>query len=164
MPPVTEPKSPDKYPLEESHSYLVRDSTTAILAFCELGLSGRQTLLISSASADFVRREFDPQPNVLWLISDSTEKNAIAGEDLLTISLKVKDFLDSGERRVVLVQGIDTLLEYNGFSPVLRLIQGLNEAIATKRGIMLLYVPADSLGTKEEALLVSETTAMPAPS
>ena len=63
---------------------------------------------------------------------------AIPPGELLGLSLTVKDCLQKAKRPVVLIQGIEYLTTYNGFAPILRLIQGLTEANAANNGILLL--------------------------
>jgi len=62
-----------------------------------------------------------------------------------------------------MLQGIEYLTTINGFEPNLRLIQGLRDANAEKRGILLLPVVPKSLDEKDEALLVAETSPLPSP-
>ena len=60
-----------------------------------------------------------------------------------------------------MIQGLEYLTTCNGFTPTLRLVQGLSESSATKRGILLMPVTPKSLGERDEALLISETTPLP---
>lgn len=117
--------------------------------------------MITAASPDNVQRDYVFPPKALRYLADSNGENAICPDDLLGLSLTVKDFLQKSERPVVLIQGIEYLTRSNGFQPVLRLIQGLDEVNATRRGILLLPIPPESLENRDEALLASETTPMP---
>jgi hypothetical protein len=60
-----------------------------------------------------------------------------------------------------MLQGVEYLTTINGFTPTLRLIQGLSEQNSTKNGILILPVLPDTLSKQDEALLASETTPMP---
>ena len=62
----------------------------------------------------------------------------------------------------MMLHGIEYLTEYNGFSPIFRLINGLSESSAARRGILILPVLPDVLSKQNEAMLASETTPMPA--
>jgi hypothetical protein len=62
-----------------------------------------------------------------------------------------------------MLHGIEYLTTLNGFTPILRLIQGLSEESATKSGVLIIPIVPKSLEERDEALLVSETTPMPMP-
>lgn len=153
--------SDPRYALEEGRTYLVRDPKVATEAFSELGRDGRQSLLITNSSAEDVLRDFSPGPTLLRLLGDSSGAGAIAMGDLLGVSLTIKEFMQEGMNPIVMISCVDALAKYNGFTPVLRLLQGLDETTATRRGILILCAPPGSLTPKEEALLISETVPMP---
>jgi hypothetical protein len=99
---------------------------------------------------------------IRWL-AESKRDDAISPVDLLGLSLTVKDFLQKATKPVVMLQGIEYLTTINGFEPNLRLVQGLRDANAEERGILLLPVVPRSLNDRDEALLVAETTPLPLP-
>ena len=156
-------ESPPKYALEDGRCYLAHDVKGAFEAFSELVRRGHDGFLITSIFPEDVRKDYGLLTTPIRWLAESTIENVIAPGDLLEISLTVKDFLAKTPKPVVMLQGIDYLARYNGFTPVLRLIQGLSEANATKRGVLLLPVTPKSLEDKDAALLASETTPMPTP-
>jgi hypothetical protein len=83
--------------------------------------------------------------------------------DLLGLSLTVKDFMGKAKKPVVMLHGVEYLTTINGFTPILRLIQGLGDENATRNGILILPLTPKSLDEREEALLATETTPMPMP-
>jgi hypothetical protein len=125
--------------------------------------NGREGFLITSALPVDARKDYDLPTTPLWWLSESEGSDVIQPGDMLGVSLTVKDFLEKASKPVVMLHGIDYLTRYNGFTPILRLIQGLSEANATKRGILLLHLEPNSLEVKEEALLMAETTPIPSP-
>jgi hypothetical protein len=155
--------TPTRYPLQDGHSYLARDSKTAFEAFSELVRSGREGLLITRIFPEDVRKDYGIQTTPIRWLAESKGDEVIPPGDLLGLSLTVKDFLDKSRKPVIMFHGIEYLTTYNGFTPVLRLIQGLSESNAEKRGILILSVLPDSLNKQDEALLASETTPMPLP-
>jgi hypothetical protein len=62
-----------------------------------------------------------------------------------------------------MLQGIEYLTTYNGFTPILRLINGLRESSAGMSGILILPIVPETLNKQDEALLTTETTPMPMP-
>jgi len=126
-------------------------------------LGGREGFLITSGLPEDARKDYDFSTTTVWSLAESEGGNIIHPGDLLALSLIVKGFLEKSPKPVVMLHGIDYLTRYNGFTPILRLIQGLSEANATKRGILLLHLVPNSLEAKEEALLMAETTPIPSP-
>jgi len=76
---------------------------------------------------------------IRWL-AETKGPDVIPPGDLLGLSLTVKDFLEKAKKLIVMLQGIEYLTTYNGFTPILRLIN-----------------------KQDEALLTTETTPMPMP-
>ena len=155
--------APVRYPLEEAHSYLAQDPKAAFEGFSELVRSGREGLLITRTFPDAVRKDYGIQTTPIRWLAESKGPDAIPPEDLLGLSTMVKDFFDKATRPVVMLHGIDYLTTYNGFTPILKLINGLSESNAEKRGILILPVLPDTLNKQDEILLASETTPMPMP-
>jgi hypothetical protein len=118
--------------------------------------------LITSIFPEDIRKDYGLLTAPIRWLAESNMEDVIAPRDLLEISLTIRDFLGKAPKPVVMLQGIDYLARCNGFTPVLRLIQGLSETNATKRGVLLLPVTPKSLEDKDAALLASETTPMPA--
>jgi Protein of unknown function (DUF835) len=155
--------APLRYPLEDGRSYLVHDPRAAFEAFSELVRGGREGLMITRAFPDDVRKDYSIKTTPIRWLAESKAADVIPPGDLLGQSLTVKDFMDKATKPIVMLHGLEYLTNYNGFNPVYRLIQGLTEENATKRGILILPVVPDSLNKQDEALLVSETIPMPMP-
>jgi len=154
---------PILYPLEEGRSYLAHDAKTSIEAFTNLVRNGREGLLITRTFPDDARKESGLETTPIRWLAESKRQDAVSPTDLLGLSITVKDFLQKAKKPVVMLHGIEYLTTINGFQPILRLIQGVSDANAESRGIVLLPVLPKSLDEKEEALLASETTPLPAP-
>ena len=152
---------PTRYPLLDGHSYLARDSKAAFEAFSELVRSGREGLLITRIFPQDVRQDYGIQTTPIRWLAESKGDDVIPPGDLLGLSLTVKDFLQKAVKPIVMLHGIEYLTTYNSFTPILRLIQGLSEANAAARGILILPILPDSLNKQDDALLTSETTPMP---
>jgi hypothetical protein len=154
-------EGPIMYPLEDGRSYLVHDPKAAFEGFSELVRSGHEGLLITRTVPAEVRKDYGIQTTPIRWLAEAKGQDVISPGDLLGLSLIVKDFLEKAKRPVVMLQGIEYLTTYNGFTPILRLINGLRESSAATGGILILPVLPDSLDKHEEALLASETTPMP---
>jgi len=152
---------PIKYPLQEAHSYLAHDQKAAFESFSELVKSGHEGLMITRTFPQNVRNDYGIQTTPIRWLAEEKGADGIPPGDLLGISLTIKDFFEKAKRPVVMLQGVEYLTTINGFTPTLRLIQGLSEQNSTKNGILILPVLPDTLSKQDEALLASETTPMP---
>ena len=154
---------PTRYLLEDGRLYLAHDPRIAFEVFSNLVRSGRNGLLISRVFPEDVRKDYGLKTTPIRWLADEAGQDSIPPRDLLGISLTVKDFISKAMKPVVMLHGIEYLTTYNGFNPIIRLIQGFSESVATKRGIIILPVIPDALSKQDEALLVSETTPLPMP-
>jgi hypothetical protein len=155
--------APLVYPLEEAHSYLAQDPKAAFESFSELVRSGREGLMITRIYPANVRKEYGIQTTPIRWLAEEKGAEVIPPGDLLGLSLTVKDFMEKAKKPVVMLHGVEYLTTINGFTPILRLIQGLGDENATRNGILILPVTPKSLDEREEALLATETTPMPMP-
>lgn len=123
------------YPLEDGRSYLAHDTRASFEAFTSLVQNGHEGLSITRAFPDQVRKDYGIRTTPTRWLAEERNDFAIPPGDLLGLSLTVKDFMKKAKNPVVIIQGLEYLTTYNGFTPILRLIQGLNEANATRRGM-----------------------------
>jgi len=153
----TAPPTVTKYSLDGGHSYLSSDHKATFEVFSNLVRSGYSGLCISRTFPDEVRKAYGLQTTPIRWLAEADGPDAIAPGDLLGISLTVQDFLERATKPVIMLQGLEYLVTINGFMPILRLIQGLNDVNSQKQGVMLLLLQPDSLDNRELALLTVET-------
>jgi hypothetical protein len=154
---------PIKYDLEDGRTYLAQDPKGAFESFSYLVRSGRQGLMITRTFPEAVRKDYGIQTTPIRWLAETKGADAIPPGDLLGLSVTVKEFMEKATNPVVMLHGIEYLTTYDGFTPVLKLIQGLSEANAMEQGILILPVTPKSLDERDEALLASETTPLPTP-
>ena len=164
--PVTETAPPQpipaRYALQVAHSYLVRDHKASFEAFSEAVRGGRSGLCITRTFPDEVRKAYGLQTTPIRWLAEEKNADAIAPTDLVGLSLTVKDFIEKADKPIVLLHGVEYLIRINSSGPILRLIDGLNDTNATKGGVLLLPVLPEALDKRDDALLVSETSPLPA--
>lgn len=159
----TAPVVPLRHTLQEGRSYLGRDYQESFQSFSELVKNGYSGLCITRSSPEDIRGTYGLQSTPIRWLAEGKEDYAIPPGDLLGLSLMVKDFMQKATKPVVILHGLEYLVSMNGFTPLLRLIQGLKEENVRKNGILFLPLLQNSLDQKEDTLLVAETTPMPAP-
>ena len=147
--------------LEDSRCYLARDGRRAFETFANSVKNGRSGLCVTRTFPDVVRKTYGLQTTPIRWLADEKGPETIAPDDLLGLSLTIKDFMAKATKPIVLLQGMEFLVSRDGFVPLQRMVEGLTEANARSGGVLLLPLTPKALDEKEEALLVAETTPLP---
>ena len=125
---------------------------------CEKGRPGG--LAICRRNPASVRKELglDTTP-IIWLSSIYGNYN-INPEKLGVIEKTVANFIDSIRRSVVLIEGLEYLINVNGFFPVLRMVENINDMAMSHECIVLIPVDERTLDKKELAYLQRNTRSL----
>lgn len=142
--------------VEEGICYLLEEPKP-VLAFRLLELEaskGRACFCISRQVPERVRREHRVgRTTCLWL-SEIPGGNHHSGKALAGLAKRIEDFLTNrGPRGLVLLDGLEYLIENNGFDPVLAFVEHLNELVMTTRANLLIPVSPRAVDPRELANL-----------
>jgi hypothetical protein len=142
--------------VEEGFCYLLEEPKP-VLAFRLLELAAaekRACLCITREHPDRVGREhrLGGTPTV-WL-SELPGKDHHSGKALASLAKRIEDFLTAqGGRGSVLLDGLEYLVENNGFEAVLAFVEHLNEFVMTRSAVLLIPVSPRAIGAREVARL-----------
>ncbi|MCK4367454.1 MAG: DUF835 domain-containing protein, partial [Thermoplasmata archaeon] len=145
-----------RFELRGGLSYLVVDESPSLSfeVFRDLVTHGYQGLCITRLPPQRVRDEFGLEKTpVLWLSRVSPEKDAIRPWPLEGISIAVEHFISTGEKTVVLLDGLEYIISHNDFQSSLTLLHDLNERMAMEDSILIVPLDPDALDEKEFALI-----------
>ncbi|MFQ5909704.1 MAG: DUF835 domain-containing protein [Thermoplasmata archaeon] len=156
--PVTEANlgTERRFELSDGLSYLVVESNSKLSfeVFRDLVTHGYQGLCITRLPPKRVRQELGLEKTpVLWLSRVSGDKDTIRPWPLEGISIAVEHFVSTGEKTVVLLDGLEYIIAHNDFQSTLTLLHDLNERMAMKDSILILPLDPDALEGKEFALI-----------
>lgn len=156
--PVTEADldSERQFEIKDGVSYLVsgRDSDLSFEVFRDLVTHGYQGLCITRLPPERVRENLGIEKTpVLWLSRVASSKETIRPWPLEGISIAVEHFVDSGEKTVVLLDGLEYIISHNDFQSALTLLHDLNERMAMVGSILILPIDPEALGDREFALI-----------
>ena len=125
---------------------------------CEKGRPGG--LVICRRNPTLVRKEFNLQTTpVIWL-SSIYGSYTVNPEKLGIIEKGVADFIDSIKRSVVMIEGLEYLININGFFPVLRMLENINDMAMSHESIVIVPVDERTLDKKELAYLQRNTRSL----
>jgi hypothetical protein len=156
--PVTEADlgTEQRFELQDGLCYIVVDKSPSLSfdVFRDLVTHGYQGLCITRLPPARVREEVGLEKTpVLWLSRISTEKDTIRPWPLEGISIAVEHFISSGEKTVVLLDGLEYIIAHNDFQSSLTLLHDLNERMAMENSILILPLDPDALDEREFALI-----------
>ncbi len=142
--------------LVEGTTYLLEEPKP-VLAFRLLELttaSGWTTFCVTRQLPERVRQEHDLGTTPCLWLSEVPGEGHHSGKALAGLAKHVVDFLGvPAGRRLVLLDGLEYLIENNGFDAVLDLVEHLNEFIMTRRAVLLIPVSPKALDVQQVAKL-----------
>lgn len=148
-----------RYDLETGYSYLIKtpDPSPAFEILTDYLRHGFKGLCISREYPEKLRERYDlTNCSMLWLSYDRDLDYAREPTNIPLIYSEAKAFIDSDERRVVLISGLEYLISQSTFIKVLKFVQLLNENVAVRDSLLLLPVSPETLEEKEVKLLERE--------
>jgi predicted hydrocarbon binding protein len=148
-----------KHVLVEGNSYMIEmeESGQAYEIFLEQVSHGRPGMIIAREYPEKIKKKYgiDNIP-FLWLSFEREKKYTREPTNIPLIYSEIKNFLDSSERGIVLISGIEYLINQNNFVKVLKFVQLLNENVSITDSILLLPISSETLNQKEVKLLERE--------
>jgi hypothetical protein len=156
--PVTEADlgTEKRFELQDGLCYIVVEKSPSMSfeVFRDLVTHGYQGLCITRMPPARVRDGLGLEKTpILWLSRISAEKDTIRPWPLEGISIVVEHFISSGEKTVVLLDGLEYIISHNDFQSSLTLLHDLNERMAMEGSILILPLDPDALDEREFALI-----------
>ncbi len=93
---------------------------------------------------------------IIWLSSTHDYSPSIDPIDLIELSHSVREFITDNKNSVILLDGIEYLVTQNGYEPVLKLLQSINDIIAFKNSRMIVSINPMAFSTQQLALIERE--------
>lgn len=157
-------QAPACYSLAPGHIYLAKEERPrqAFEVFKDLVTHGTHGLLFTRVHPAKLRQEvgLDKTP-ILWLGESSPQEGVQAVENLEEVNYTVAKFARDSGNSVVLLDGLEYLIQRNDFSRVVKMLYHLKEAIARNQGRLLLPVDPRILTEREMAILERESEPLP---
>lgn len=149
---------PERIPeLEDGESYLVtQGQSRALKVFTQELEKGTPGLAVSRTHPDKLKGSWDLKgAKVHWLTdAQATERGAV--KSLEDLDHQVRKFLDSGKKSAVLLDGLEYLFVQYNFNDVMKLLEGLRDAIMATGSKLLIPIDLLALVKRQRALLTRE--------
>jgi archaellum biogenesis ATPase FlaH len=156
----TEPSPGQDYGVKDGHSYLLLEDEgkVGVEVFSQLySLGGYSGLCITRDKPEDVEKVLGGAGvRILWL-TDTVEASAsVIHPNPIDISVLIKDFLKENRKSIILLDGIQYIIQNTNFKTVLAFLSRLKDLVADSDSILLVPVVKISLNDKELGLLESE--------
>jgi len=135
--------------IKPGNNYLIVDSDprNAFMMIRAMGLSNKPAMCLTTSFPGKIRSDYDLKDVAIKWFSDSmTDIDNVNPKDLETDAMEtVSTFLMTTKGAGVLVEGIDSLIEQNGFDKVLSFIKKINDLASTHGSTILLALDKTKL-------------------
>ena len=124
---------------------------------------GRQGLYISRQNPAIVREKYqlEKTPDI-WLTRNKIpEENCIGPDELVKLYKTIENFVGQADDGVILFEAVEYLVIQNGFQPVLKFIQSLNDVIMVHPSRLIVVVDPLTLDGREMHILKRDMKTIP---
>ncbi len=170
---VMRPKVPGKYRLSKLLSVKINDfqikpgagyvikeekPEQSFKIFKELLKKDFHGLCITRMHPERIRGDFQLEKIPLyWLSTDaSVKKNVVAPTFLLKLNTIIDKFIKENNNAVILLEGIEYLIEQNGFKTILNLVHSLNDCVMGSNARLLIPIDPCILEERELHMLTRD--------
>jgi|GEM_PF-4262246 len=147
-----------KYKVLPGQSFLFKESKslTSRDAFADSVSHGKQGIFVTRSNPVVLKKEMDiSNTQLLWLTEVETE-NAINPLDIEDVSYYIKKFLKNTSDPIVLLEGVEYLINILPFNKVLHFIQDLRDEIALRNAVLLMKLDPDLMDVQQLKLIEKE--------
>jgi len=148
-----------KYLLESGTSYLVEAATpdSAYQMYTDQVNDGCIGMVLAREYPERVQRTYGiSEGAILWLSYERGKRFAREPTDIPMIYSEMKNFIESNNRAVILLSGLEYLISQNNFLKVLKLLQLLNDNVSMTGSILIIPVVAEALNPQDIKMLERE--------
>ena len=122
-----------RYVMEQGVTYLIKEPKPdeSLKIFASLVKHGARGFCITRVHPKRIRKRFElDETPILWITtSEVADEKCVHPSDLAKLNMAINDMLKNHENLVILLEGIEYLVTYNGFDSILRFVQVINDRI-----------------------------------
>ncbi|MBI4362972.1 MAG: DUF835 domain-containing protein [Euryarchaeota archaeon] len=160
--PVSETPSqaPARHTLPPGHLYLAKEERPrrSLEVFTDLATHDTHGLAITRTPPQTIRDEWKLEKTpILWLGEKPPTPDIPAVDSIEELYYNIGEFLRKSQNSVILIDGLEYLIQTHDFNKVLRMLYRLKEQMVAHHSRLILPVDPRTLGEREMALLERET-------
>jgi chromosomal replication initiator protein len=143
---------------EPGHCYLVEEerplySNVLLSRKMDEGYKG---LVITRMNPKRIRDEFKVEPEILWLTDKESTQEKTVAPSLELIIHTIQEFMNSEEKGIIVLDGIQYLISNTSFESVIRMVRNLADEISESNDILAISVSPETLKPQELSILERE--------
>ncbi|MCK5560884.1 MAG: DUF835 domain-containing protein [Thermoplasmata archaeon] len=149
--------------LEYYRCYLIEESKPK---YCfevleEALTKGSKGLCITRTHPKQLQNQYEliaKKAEVLWLTDrESVKEYPTVSPRIGNVSLAIEDFIDNNSKAVLLLDGLEYLIDVNSYKPVLFFVQGIKDKIAENEALLLFSVSPQTFDNQQLKAIERET-------
>ena len=160
-----EAETEPEYPLEPGSMFIVEEEKPekSFELFVDSVKHGRPGLYITRQNPLLIRGRYhlEKTPNIWLTRSKVPEENCITPDELVKLYKTIENFIREAEDGIILFEGMEYLIMQNGFPPVIKFMQSLNDVIMVHLSRLILVIDPLTLDDKELHVLRREMQSVP---
>ncbi len=157
--PVIRPLPGEHFPVERGFVYLVKEKRPRVSfdMFNEAVRHDAKGMLVAREHPNRLRHSHDFEAEKLLWLTRRAGVDHIDPTELSLLNLKITKFVESMNKAVVLIEGVEYMITQNDFESVLRFVNHMHDFVLTHDCAVILVIDARVLSTRELALLERAT-------
>ncbi|MFH1404242.1 MAG: DUF835 domain-containing protein [Candidatus Altiarchaeota archaeon] len=152
-------EKPMKYRLKRGYGYLVTDysSEKSFDILIDHVKHGYYGLIIARVPPERIRSEYALRTTpILWMTNAKTDEKSIRPTDLDRLLLIIREFDESQQKCIALIERLDYLITENGFDRALKFIHDLNDIIMSSESIVIVSLDPSTISQDQLSLIRKE--------
>jgi len=151
-----------KYVMEQGVTYLIKEPKPddSLKIFASLVKHGARGFCITRVHPKRIRKRFElGETPILWITtSEVADEKCVHPSDLAKLNMAINDMLRNHENLVILLEGIEYLVTYNGFDSILRFVQVINDRIMVTNSRFIMTLDPATLDSSSLHILERDLT------
>ncbi|MBM4248771.1 MAG: DUF835 domain-containing protein [Euryarchaeota archaeon] len=151
-----------KYVMEQGVTYLIKEPKPddSLKIFASLVKHGSRGFCVTRVHPKRIRKRFElGDTPILWITtSEVADEKCVHPSDLAKLNMAINEMLRNFENLVILLEGIEYLVTYNGFDSILRFVQVINDRIMVTNSRFLITLDPATLDSSSLHILERDLT------
>jgi len=145
--------------IESGKTYLLEDPNRerSIKVLNEMMEEGYSGLYFTRTNPDQIKEEYKLiGVKYAWITDVKGESKFNTTTSPQEISILISDFLSTNEKTIILIEGLEYLINITEFNVILKFVQFIRDKISTRNSILLILIDSESLDPKQQSRLEHE--------
>ncbi len=143
------------YKLEPKRSYMIVEPKPH--AIFDVFLSSLSQdfagIAVTRSNPELIKKEYGFEETLFLWLTNLNVSDAIKPTELEKLAFTITSFINNAEKSVILLDGVEYLINYTSFKEVLHLVQSIVDKVSLSSAVLLLSLDPETIERKEFKLL-----------